>query len=448
MSEIRTYNKNLGSYMPAFFYMKLSFPYYDSSTMLYNLSKKNLSIFIHEYIHFLQDISSYSLLNNAYVYSEYMHAAANYIYSLPKGKFYIPLKLPYNLGNVDLNKYVNETCMGDFGSRDDIFIKKVEFQKIRVPYQNSKVHILTIPFLKLIDGTKLKFGTCAIMESMAYLIERTITKDSVPPPDYPYLTAENVASIEYPEFSHDILNIIALCDLSLQFVNPGLFFVETLRNMKAEKYLPPSPEHLYERVYNQPCMFLEKTTTLPMALIHMGMMVQDRIKLYLNDSRFIEFHNTIRDFIGFGIECRLRNPHFIIEIVREGYALYNKSLLSIMNRVGTPLIIDSEYNFTHIPAAGKGANTSLQYFLAIEELYKCFSNGNTLCEMYDFCEATKNNAKEIFGADWQNQEPLMDDNCVDSPWLKVNDVRLCPYALLWRHWNLRSWEPKEYKTKK
>lgn len=124
MSEIRTYNQNLGSYMPAFFYMKLSFPYYDSSTMLYNLSKKNLSIFIHEYIHFLQDISSYSLLNNAYVYSEYMHAAANYIYSLPKGKIDIPLKLPYNFGNVDLNKYVNETCMGDFGSRDDIFIKR------------------------------------------------------------------------------------------------------------------------------------------------------------------------------------------------------------------------------------------------------------------------------------------------------------------------------------
>lgn len=183
-----------------------------------------------------------------------------------------------------------------------------------------------------------------------------------------------------------------------------------------------------------------------MALIHMGMMVQDRLKLYLNDSRFIEFHNTIRDFIGFGIECRLRNPHFIIEIVRDGYALYNESLLKIMNRVGSPLIIDSEYNFTHISAAGKGANISLQYFLAIEELYKCFSKGNTLCEMYDFCEVTKNNAKEIFGADWQNQEPLLDNNCVDSPWLKINDVRLCPYALLWRHWNLRSWKPKE-KTK-
>ena len=64
---LRNYNQTLGSYTPAFFHINLNFPFYQSRLALYNLKKKDLSTFVHEYIHFLQDISSYSLLNNAYV---------------------------------------------------------------------------------------------------------------------------------------------------------------------------------------------------------------------------------------------------------------------------------------------------------------------------------------------------------------------------------------------
>ena len=146
---LRNYNQTLGSYTPAFFHINLNFPFYQSRLALYNLKKKDLSTFVHEYIHFLQDISSYSLLNNAYVYSEYMHAAAHCIYKYPKGVFQIPLKIPRNYGNIDLNRFVNTTCMGDFSDRDNIFVKKVVFHWIRVPFHNDIVNILPIPFLLL-----------------------------------------------------------------------------------------------------------------------------------------------------------------------------------------------------------------------------------------------------------------------------------------------------------
>lgn len=441
MLEQRNYSNTLGSYMPAFFYMNLNFPYYNTRTTLYNLRPKELSTFVHEYIHFLQDISSYSLLNNAYVYSEYMHAAANYLYKQPIGDFSVPLNLPFNFENVGLNRFINSTCMGNFRNVDNIFIIDIVYKQIKVPY-SSFVDKLIIPFLQLANGTKLVFGTCAIMESMAYLMESLITKGSTSPPEYPYLSAEYVVKKEYPDFAKDTLNIIALCDIALQFSNPGYKFVSLLRSMKKNNYLPPTPEELYELINKKTCMLLGKRTTLPMALIEMGRMVQDRLKLYLNDSHFKDFHDTIRDFIGFGIAERLRCPHFMIELVRDGYALYNKSLLNIVNQVGSPLIIDSEYNFTHLPAAGKTANESFQYFLAVEELYKCFCRGNTICEMYDFCNTTVCNAKDLFGDDWQNEQPIMDDNCWESPWLKVDDQRLCPYALLWKHWKLRGRYPK------
>jgi hypothetical protein len=80
--------------------------------------------------------------------------------------------------------------------------------------------------------------------------------------------------------------------------------------------------------------------------------------------------------------------------------------------------------------------------LGVEQIYKCFDEGSTICELYEFCEYTKNHGEEILGEGWQDQVPLLDDNCWQSPWLKVNDVRLCPYALLWRHWNLGEWRPE------
>lgn len=435
------YNHYLGCYMPSFYYMELNFPFYSSSLALYNLNKKNLSTFIHEYIHFLQDISSYSLLNNAYVYSEYIHAATNCIYQLPKGKFNVPLEIPDNYGNIELNKFINDTCMGDFSEIDNVFVKKVKFKRYKVPYKNDIVNELEVPFLLLANGTELRFGTCAIMESMAYLIERHITIGSSSPKDYPYNAAAIVVYHEYQEFGRDELNIIALCDMSLQFVNPGKIFVETLRMMKIKNFLPDKAEDIYKYMYKLPVQQMGKYTNIAIGLINMGMMVQDRLKLYLNDPMFKEFHDTIRNFIGFGIGERLRKPHFMLDLVRNGFALYNNSLKLIMNNIGSPIIKDSQNNFTQMPVVGQSANESFQFFPAIEQIYKCFKDGSTICEMLDFCEETKKNAKDIFGDEWQNKVPIIDDNCWNSPWKKINDQRLCPYAVLWKHWKLGDWEP-------
>lgn len=429
--------------MPSFFYMKLNFPFYAVPLALYNLKKKDLSTFIHEYIHFLQDISSYSLLNNAYVYSEYIHVATNCIYKLPKGEFNIPISIPTNYCNIDLNKYINSNCMGDFSDRDSMFIKGIRFEHYTVPYKNKIVNGFDVPFLVLVGGSELKFGTCAIMESMAFLIERKITRGSSSPKEYPYLAASNVADFLYKEFAEDELNIIALCDMSLQYNNPGKIFVKTLQKMNLEKYLPSKAEDIYDYMYAIPVEQMGEETTFSMGLIKLGMCVQDRLKLYLNDSVFSDFHYTIRNLLGFGLESRLRNPHFMIDIVRDGYALYNNTLKNIMKCIGSPIIIDSLNNYSQIPPAGMPLNPSLQLFSAIEQLYKCFNQGSSICEMYDFCEYTRNNAKELFGNEWQNKVPLMDDNCWKSPWKKISDLRLCPYATLWKHWNLEKWVPKE-----
>ena len=54
------YNKTLGSYLPSFYQMELNFPFPSGEYGYLQLDEKFLSLFIHEYIHFLQDISTYT----------------------------------------------------------------------------------------------------------------------------------------------------------------------------------------------------------------------------------------------------------------------------------------------------------------------------------------------------------------------------------------------------
>lgn len=79
--------------------------------------------FTHEYIHFLQDISTYVGINNAYVYSEHIHGLVSSVYCIPQGRLHIPVNMPNNYSNVDLNRFVNTEGMGTLTVFDEFFLK-------------------------------------------------------------------------------------------------------------------------------------------------------------------------------------------------------------------------------------------------------------------------------------------------------------------------------------
>ena len=134
-------NKDLGSYLPAFFYTEVSFPFWHGFSAMLNLpmKEKDISVFIHEYIHFLQDISTYAGLNNAYVYSEYIHAAVNIVYNVApqnNNEFTVPMVIPGNYGNIELNKIVDSVGIGSLEQLDNFFPLKIVEKKIKVKYPN------------------------------------------------------------------------------------------------------------------------------------------------------------------------------------------------------------------------------------------------------------------------------------------------------------------------
>lgn len=415
--------------MPAFFRMKVDFPFPSDYDWNRRLSERDISVFTHEYIHFLQDISTYVGLNNAYVYSEQTHAFVSHVYTLPKGEFKIPVKLPYNYYNVDINKFVNEQGIGDYNEQNDFFLKRIKIKSINVDYKNDIVNKLKKVYLIPTKGKKVVFGARAIMESMAYLIEKSITRGSTTPPDFPYLSAELVVDNIYPEFGDDKLRIIALCDCCLQFSQPGKIFVQSLEIFKENHFLPNNANEVIDHFYKTPCEQMGQERNLADGLILQGLSVGERLKLYMNHPSFRPFRNVVHKLIGFGLRERLTNRYFMIDIVRNGYVLSNRLMQRYIREVGTPIITDSNLNYWEVAPVGYSQdNYWLEYFPAIEQIYNCLSDGQDICDLFTWCE--------------KSPKTKEDDRCVNEPWTRCNDRELCPYAMLWRHWNLREYIPK------
>lgn len=417
-------NKDLGSYMPAFFHMNVEFPYPPGMMTLYNLKKQDQATFVHEYIHYLQDVSTFFGLNNAYVYSEYLHAASNKIYESPNNEIRLPVRIYGNYGNVELNKQVNELCTGDILELPNLFLLNVKEKKVKTTYSHPYFKTLKQIELELPKGEKVIFGGRAIMESMAYLIERNVEPRCKGADDYPYKSAEIVAEKVYPGFSKDDFRLIALCDMSLNSSNPGKTFVQTLKIYKNHGIMP-TVEEIYDGFYSAPCVLMGESTNFLHGFIPFAMSVAERLVLYLNNKYFAYFQNTVRRMIGSGIDYRMKHRTFMVDIARGGDLAHNDVLRSVMNRFGSPVICDNQGNFCQIPSHYFD-DSQFYNFVAIEQLYKTLHDCQDCCELYDWCD---------YEDDSGNRRAITDDRCFNEPWARAHDKTLCPYATLWRHWN-------------
>ena len=435
--------KECGSYMPGFFRMKLEFPFSSSRFAIYNLSKENQAAFFHEYIHFLQDITTYWGLNNAYVYSEYIHLACNKIYEQPSGEIHLPIKVKYDSSNVAANKWMVEQTIGDYQEFDLLFITSYCKVVLYPPFKDSYIKYITKVVLTIQGGKRIEFGARAIMESMAILLESRIAPGGRKPKEYPYNSAEYLAKFIYPGFTNDDRRIIALCDYSLMFSEPGKIFVETVEFYRIQNLLP-TPEEIYKKLYYEKLQQNGKIEDIRSSYMNIALNVGERLKLYLNDSPYYfqigrngthikihpivareykQFHRAIENLIDFGIYIRYCDSLFFINMAAGGTTFCNNWLRMSLNRTGVPLIEDIYHDYYTIPSSVVTDNV-LNFFFAIEQIYNTFQDGQDICDMMELCGSSA------------ELNPPVDDRCWKEPWLRSKDYQLCPYALFWRHWNL------------
>lgn len=418
----------LGYYIPTFFEMHVAT--HDDNMIINQMSDGDATVLFHEYIHFLQDITTFYGLNNLYVQSEYLHSVVNRV----KGnlQFQVPYMIRDNKDNVLLNQKICRLTNGDSEESSFYLVHSVdEWSDDLADDFISNPPISEIKNIVLNQNDNMRsFGAIAIMESMAYILERLCSPNAyVSSPDYPYRAAELVAIYYDAKFGNDLLRVLALCDMSLQNSNPGLCFVNIMKLVGEGKLQFDTPESIYDYFYNRRVKSVYGRVTswqdsYNKLLDQVDTCLQDYIK---GIDSLKSYHEWINHLVDFSRDWRNNDRYFLLKMARKNDLKKNDCWGYAVARIGSPLMVNANNHYFKLPYDGMQEGESVEMYAALKEIYKLFLEGNKPCGLLTWCN--------------DSLESTPNELCNTAPWKKVGETKLCPYAFFWRHWGLTGCEP-------
>ena len=133
---------------------------------------KTLCTFLHEYIHFLQDVSTVAGLYNIYVMGECLADRVNRVYNMNTNQIRVPIPLVPGVNNVQNNQNVLNAVEGTINlngvDEDTLQITgraMVNNQNLNLNGSVITMHEVHVPYA----GGDFLLGNYHISESMAYL---------------------------------------------------------------------------------------------------------------------------------------------------------------------------------------------------------------------------------------------------------------------------------------
>lgn len=379
------HNSDLGFYTQTFFRIHL----YKNVTFNH-MSEEDYAVLAHEYIHFLQDISTTYGAFMAYSSSEYMRSVASAIRNSEDGIIDVPFTPEIDSSNVYANFHLLEYT---YGNSDEIKTIKEIVELRNCNEQLESTDLESIPYVEMdiIDDSNcvktIYLGAGAIMESMAFMMEDYIAPVKNSAPDYPYHSAEFITRFLYPEFASDTLNIIALCDVSLLTSAPGHTFVSCLIQFNEDKWLPQDPSDVYGKVLDggyQISGSLSGSQTFKEEMNRMCLLAIDSLYTYFNSS-MPRFRKWIDETYTRGFSLRVGKRDFVIDIAKNGDIRKNPILNKLINNfLGTPIMTNPRSEGT-LKSPNVSFDSDFYFFPAVGEIFNLFRNGRCGCGLQDIC---------------------------------------------------------------
>lgn len=406
-------NQTLGYYTPAFFKIQINT---NQDIDPNNLSKQDLSTFIHEYTHFIQDFTTIKGLENIYLVYDILIEYRNQIHNNKTNHITLPLNI-----QIPNHVYMMQIKNESWGTRkvcDKInTIIKIDKEQVQFDPNAIKQEPGLANFTKIklnvdtnIENVDLEFGTLAIMEGMSHLMETFLNPDYVTSaPDYPYNIAQKFAQHICPTISDEM--IFALCDIALQTSVPGYSFYSMLLDIQKDNI--NNADDIYEKFKD-----VFKTWTKDT--------VNDAKKLstLINGNFAAQYKTWVENLFNRAINLRTNNPNFFLKIIRGGQFNQNNDFIDFVNKVGTPLMFNNHNKAFKIPI-NNTQNWDVEFFTAISYIFYLLQGSPKECPLIEWC----------------NQSNIqIDNNCYLNPPAHSNDRELCPIGMIWKHWNLSKWD--------
>ena len=178
---LERYNTILGFYEPALFHLHTI-----GNGQLKRMDKWNQlqkSTFLHEYIHFLQDVSTIQGLNNIFIKGEYIRFVTKFVKRQNNIDIHVPINPLNACDNVDQNWLARAYTMGSNIPVERLLsYKKVQVAKL-TDFNSGKVIPVNGIIVRCLDRNlqvvDMLIGTLQMMEGMAKMIQEEIYPTSV-----------------------------------------------------------------------------------------------------------------------------------------------------------------------------------------------------------------------------------------------------------------------------
>lgn len=428
---LERYNTILGLYEPAIFHLHTIGDGRLNEMECWSLQQR--STFLHEYVHFLQDITTIQGLNNMFIIGEYTRYVTKQIKDRDCTDVYVPIS-PFTIGNnVDQNWIAHKYTMG---KRDYSVRKAISFTKQQVATLTDNNNGKQIPvngiIVKCEDINKkdkyILLGTLQMMEGMAKLIQEEVYPTPVRLSPYnPYYIAKDVADMIIPGISAKPQTMIALFVLALQRSNPGCDYVDYLKGKAKNGFNANTLTS--DVIYGD----LQRTVMhLPIGVrnyteshVAFAEAAKDVMSEYLGNVCYWQNINKwFQTIIQKGSALKLNNPFLFQELAKGGDITNNKVFLTMLRNFGTPIVTNSAHDFDFIrPESVLISKRELINVYAMMQVHQVFlSNGIYSCPLIKYCQSEP--------CDISGQ--IVVKHCLDYPWKNTTVNTSCYFKTWWK----------------
>jgi hypothetical protein len=321
--------------------------------------------FMHEYLHYLQFISTIFGLSYGTIYNNYFSFCRKHF--LENESINIPLNILSNYPELNglIEKYKNLK-----GSETNLTfdISRVEISRDEI--QQAEISNKGVCINAIEAGTNevhpFTFGYLCIIESMAHIFQ-SFFDPTVEHPQIPYNAVQLICKSYLPSISEDTKMIFSICLCSLMFNNPGTGFFEVLKVVSYNPRL--NGQSLYKHMLQESKVY------------HNGAQksIANVFKEFINNYQSnIEsaIDNKLVYFVEVFNNCKIESKSgesLLLKLLYESDITSKESIDMLLNFYGLPLV-DSNSATLMAKLPKKGSKyTDIAFLRSLEMVIKRFN---------------------------------------------------------------------------
>lgn len=348
-------------------------------------SKRVKGLFMHEFIHYVQHLSTLCGISLSANHNKMFLEYRNYF------EHSETIELPLVLGetNPRIKKFFEyfENIKGSrsFGNRiDKISVHPEDIEKARKERTAVPVSTFNKEINKWDNHNHLFVGYYSVVESMADMIQRLFSS-RVKHDDCPYLVVQRVCEAVFPEVSKDYRMMIALCTCALMDSNPGVGLFDVIEF--AKQHPGVNGYYLYIHYVRERDIILPNGETLSILDMFNRRLSEYKETLNLLFGGNINYYRKAIDNAIIGANT---GRNILLSLLYDDSIPVDDYIEKLADFYGYPYI--EAYNLTLWPGQQR-RDMDVAAAIGFELLYKRFaSKYNTDCPRADNCR--RNNAYE------------------------------------------------------